>query len=82
MPREINVGYVMAMPKFTKTLKAVGRNNQSSRLHNEGVKLIIFISCMIDAVSDSSTTFLHMSSFRTKQQACDPTEVGPGDVCQ
>ena len=26
MPREINVGYVIAMPKFTSTLKAVGRS--------------------------------------------------------
>lgn len=26
MPREINVGYVIAMPKFTRILKAVGRN--------------------------------------------------------
>lgn len=23
-----------------------------------------------------------MSSLRTKLQACDPTEVGPGDVCE
>lgn len=26
MPMEMNVGYVIAMPKFTRTLKAVGRS--------------------------------------------------------
>lgn len=28
MPREINVGYVIAMPKFTRTLKAVRRRRR------------------------------------------------------
>ncbi len=31
MPREINVGYVIAMPKFTRTLKAVGEEAKSGQ---------------------------------------------------
>lgn len=31
MPREINVGYVIAMPKFTRTLKAVGEEAKSEK---------------------------------------------------
>ena len=28
MPRDINVGYVIATPKFNRTLKAVGRSTE------------------------------------------------------
>lgn len=78
MPREINVGYVIAMPKFTRILKAVGKKqNESSRsrLHNEGVKAQKPTKLFMQLLSQTS-------SFRTKKQACHPTEVGPGDVCK
>lgn len=75
MPREINVGYVIAMPKFTRTLKAVGG---STSRRCETTKLVKWYSWVL--VSDLCKTLLHKSSFHTKQQSCNPTEVGPGDV--
>lgn len=81
MPREINVGYVIAMPKFTRTLKAVWRSRirpSAAHIHNESVKLgkKIFMGYHY------SIRFMYnvVSSLHTKKQACNSTEVSPGDV--
>lgn len=68
-PREMNVGYVMAMPKFIRTLKAV-----------EG-RIIRNQMCCLNRHSDIVIAIRsgHVIT-RTKKQACDPTEVRPGDV--
>lgn len=69
MPREINVGYVIAMPKFTRTLKAVRTNRIRSSYKMIFMGNRFSIKCM-----------LRVTSFHTKKQACHPTEVGPGEV--
>ena len=73
MPSEINVGYVIAMPKFTRTLKAEIRAVRKAQK-------LKFMCVVIMTLSWICTAMLHVTSFHTKQQACDPTEVGPGDV--
>lgn len=72
MPREINVGYVIAMPKFTRMLKAVRRRRIRAAAYYT-VTVSNHKTCRI-------VMGCHMASFHTKKQACNPTEVGPGDV--
>lgn len=70
MPREINVGYVIAMPKFTRMLKAVERKHITNMLRIENVKENSWFCMKISYLS------------YTKKQCCDSTEVGPGDICR
>lgn len=83
MPSEINVGYVIAMPKFTRTLKAARGSriraaaSYTLTVSNHKTCKRIFMGHITITVC---TVLLHMASFHTKKQACNPTEVGPGDV--